>query len=130
MEYIFSRDDQTGNETLRTKGETHTDLKGFCDAVSEYDDSTITDSFFVLEKYHSEEDSEGMCYDWYTIEKHNRTIDRTKTALQAAEQLEKQVTDAQLALADLYESMAQAAAQMEKSVTDAQLALTELYEAR
>lgn len=130
MEYVFGHDNESGYETLRTKGTTHTDLQGFCETVREYDDSTITDTFLTLEKYRTAEDAEGMCYDWYTIDKHNRTIDRTKTALQVAEQLEKQVTDAQLALAELYESMAQAAAQMEKSVTDAQLALTELYETR
>lgn len=57
--------------------------------------------------------------------------DRLPTRQELAEenkQLKQQITDAQLALAELYESMTQAAAQLEKSVTDAQLALTELYE--
>lgn len=107
MEYIFGYDNASGHETLRTKGTVHTDLQGFCETVREYDDSSITDSFFVLEKYHTAEDMEGMCYDWYTIDNHNRTIDRTKTAMQAADKLEKQVTDAQLALVALYEKMEQ-----------------------
>lgn len=128
MEYIFGHHNESSHETLRTKGAVHTDLQGFCETVREYDDSTITDSFFILEKYRTAEDTAGMCYDWYTIDKHNRTIDRTKTAMQAADKLEKQVTDTQLALAELYETMTQSATQLEKSVTDAQLALTELYE--
>ncbi len=105
MEYIFGYDSAAGDETLKVKGETHTDFQGFCQTVSEYDDSTITDSFFVIEKIHSAEDGEGMYYDWYTIDKHNRTIDRTKAAIQAADKVEKLVTDAQLALAELYEMM-------------------------
>ncbi len=46
MEYIFGHDSVIGSETLKIKGETHTDLQGFCQTISEYDDSTITDSFF------------------------------------------------------------------------------------
>lgn len=78
MEYIFGRNAFTGDETLMTKGEQHTDLTEFQDVVREYADSTITDSFRVVEKTKSDEDSEGNCYDWYVIEKHNRTIDKTK----------------------------------------------------
>lgn len=78
MEYIFGRDNFTGDETLMTKGEQHTDLSGFCETVREYTDSTITDSFRVVEKIKADEDSEGNCYDWYVIDKHNRTIDKTK----------------------------------------------------
>lgn len=107
MEYIFGHDNETGRETLKTKGTVHTELQGFCETVAEYDDSTITDSFFVMEKYHSSDDTEGMCYDWYTIEKHNRTIDRTKAMEAVTCELEKQLTDAQLALAELYEMMTQ-----------------------
>ena len=107
MEYIFGKDNLTGTETLKTKGETHTDLQGFCEVVREYADSVITDSFLVTGKFHSDKDSAGMCYNWYTIEKHNRVIDRTKTTTQATERLEKQVTDSQLALAELYELMTQ-----------------------
>ena len=77
MEYIFGKNEQKQSEVLRTKGKTHSDIKGFFEVVNKYPDCTITDSFFVVQKYHSDEDAEGNCYDWYTIDKHNRIIDRT-----------------------------------------------------
>ena len=77
MEYTFGKNEQKQSEVLRTKGDTHTDMSGFCEIVREYQDCTITDSFFVVRKYHSDEDAEGNCYDWYIIDKHNRIIDRT-----------------------------------------------------
>ena len=77
MEYIFGSNDFTGEEVLKTIGAEHSDLSGFQQTVREYPDCTITDSFFVVRKHHSAEDSEGNCYDWYTIDKHNRIIDRT-----------------------------------------------------
>ena len=77
MEYIFGSNDFTGEEVLKTIGAEHSDLSGFQQTVREYPDCTITDSFFVVRKYHSDEDVEGNCYDWYTIDKHNRIIDRT-----------------------------------------------------
>ena len=45
--------------------------------VREYDTSVITDNFRVVCKTHSDEDSEGNCYDWYDIDQHYRVIDRT-----------------------------------------------------
>ena len=77
MEYTFGKSEQKQSEVLRTKGDTHTDMSGFCETVRKYPDCTITDSFFVVRKYHSDEDAEGNYYDWYTIDKHNRIIDRT-----------------------------------------------------
>ena len=77
MEYTFGKNEQKQSEVLRTKGEAHSDIEGFFEVVNEYSDCTITDSFFVVRKYHSDEDAEGNCYDWYTIDKHNRIIDRT-----------------------------------------------------
>ena len=61
-----------------TKDKQHTTLTGFQETVREDDDSTITDAFRVVEKIKTDEDSEGNCYDWYIIDKHNRTIDKTK----------------------------------------------------
>lgn len=78
MDYVFGRNDLTGTETLMTKGAEHTNLSGFVDTVREYDDSTITDSFLVTAHTGSSEDAEGNCYDWYEIDKHSRTIDKTK----------------------------------------------------
>ena len=77
MEYTFGKNEQKQSEVLRTKGEAHSDIKGFFEVVNKYPDCTITDSFYAVRKYHSDEDAEGNCYDWYTIDKHNRIIDRT-----------------------------------------------------
>lgn len=78
MEYIFGRDNNTGEEVLKTKGESHTDLKGFVQTVRETDLDTTTDNFLVVCKTHSAEDDEGNCYDWYIIDKHNTIVDTTK----------------------------------------------------
>lgn len=78
MEYVFGTDSYNGVETLRTKGGEHTDFDGFVEVVQEYDDSTITDTFRIIRKTKSDEDSEGHYYDWYEIDRHNRIIDKTK----------------------------------------------------
>lgn len=75
MEYVFGTEHR--NETLRTKGEEHTDLTGFQEVVREYPDQTITDRFLIVRKTHSDEDVEGNCYDWYIIDKHYRYTDKT-----------------------------------------------------
>lgn len=85
-EYVFGRDSLTGTETLLTKGSEHTDLQGFQDVVREYDDTTIIDSFLVTEHVGSETDGEGNCYDWYNIDKHFRTIDKTKKIVEQTTQ--------------------------------------------
>ena len=77
MEYIFGSNDFTGEEVLKTVGTEHTELSGFQQAVREYPDCTITDSFHVVRKTKSDEDCEGKCYDWYLIDRHSRIIDRT-----------------------------------------------------
>ena len=53
-------------------------MQGFCQVIRDYPDQTITDSFLVIDHYHSAEDIEGKCYDWYEIDKHYRTQDKTK----------------------------------------------------
>lgn len=78
MEYVFGSNDFSGEEVLKTKGAEHTNLSGFEQTVQEYSDCTITDSFYVVRKIKSDEDSEGNCYDWYVIDRHNRVIDKTK----------------------------------------------------
>lgn len=77
MEYIFGSNDFTGEEVLKTVGTEHTELSGFQQAVREYPDCIITDSFHVVRKTKSDEDCEGKCYDWYLIDRHSRIIDRT-----------------------------------------------------
>ena len=77
MEYIFGNIIKNGKKTqiLKTVGETHTNLSGSFVTSKEYDDAIITDSCEIVEKYHSAEDVEGNCYDWYLIKNHNRKIE-------------------------------------------------------
>ena len=64
-EYIFG---VNGNaETLRVKGPFHTVLSGFQQ---------------VVRRLKSDEDQAGNCYDWYEIDRHYRTVDKSP-ALQA-----------------------------------------------
>lgn len=77
MEYIFGYYDN-GTETVKTKDDVHSDLKGFQIVSRDYEDCTIVDSFYVIKKTASNEDVEGMCYDWYLIDKHSRYVDKTK----------------------------------------------------
>lgn len=80
MEYIFGTKTKFGNEKpiLKTKGtkeEGHTNLTGYQTVNREYADRYITDTFKVVEKYHTDEDTEGNCYDWYYIENPYRDTD-------------------------------------------------------
>lgn len=77
MEYILGTNDFSGEEILKTVGAEHTELSGFQQTVREYPDCTITDTFHVVKKTKSDEDSEGNCYDWYVIDRHYRSIDKT-----------------------------------------------------
>ena len=80
MEYIFGIVERNGVtvENLKTVGQTHTNLGGFTQTVREYTDSTITDRFRITEKYRSDEDADGNCYDWYLIDEHYRYVDKTE----------------------------------------------------
>jgi hypothetical protein len=68
-------------ENLKTVGDAHSDLSGYIQTVREYADSTITDRFRITEKYRSDEDAEGNCYDRYVISEHYRM--RTNSRLSA-----------------------------------------------
>ncbi len=85
MEYVFGVEEQ---RTLMTKGPEHTDLAGYMEIVREYPDCVITDNFRVTSHTGSEEDSEGGCYDWYTIDEHYRTVDKTPAYSGRVEELE------------------------------------------
>ncbi len=79
-EYIFG---VNGNaETLRVKGPAHTALSGFQEARQEYPGETVTHRFRVVRKLKEAEDPAGNCYDWYEIDRHYRTVDKS-AALQA-----------------------------------------------
>lgn len=75
MEYIFGTN--KNQETLKTKGDTHTNLTGFHQIERVYPDQTITDHFYIVRKLDSKEDPAGNCYDWYIIDRHYRTVDKT-----------------------------------------------------
>ena len=80
MEYIFGVVERNGVtvENLKTVGDAHSALDGYIQTVREYADSTITDRFRITEKYRSDEDAEGNCYDWYVINEHYRYVDKTE----------------------------------------------------
>lgn len=86
MEYVFGTEGEI--EVLKTKGETHTDLTGYQQVVQEYPGEKITDNFRVVRKTGSSEDREGNCYDWYEIDRHYRTIDRSETVAARVEAIE------------------------------------------
>ena len=75
MDYVFGTEGEI--EVLKIKGDTHTDLTGWQEVEQVYPDQTVTDRFRVLRKLDSQEDGEGKRYDWYEIDRHNRTVDKT-----------------------------------------------------
>lgn len=85
MEYIFGTNEHDSCEVLRTKGNIHTDFSGFTETTQEFQDSKITDFFYVVEHIKSDDDSEGNCYDWYVIDRHYRYVDKSAYLLELAE---------------------------------------------
>lgn len=77
MQYTFGYSDASDNETLLTKGEYFTNLKGFQQVVQEFPDCIRTDYFHIINRSHLSSDAEGNKYTWYEIDHHNLNIDRT-----------------------------------------------------
>ena len=75
-------------EVLKVKGDSHTDLTGYHQLEQEYPDQTVTDSFRIVRKLDSGTDAEGRCYDWYEIDRHNRTIDKSAPVAARVEAIE------------------------------------------
>lgn len=97
-EYIFGTN---GNaETLRVKGPAHTALSGFQQVEQKYPGETVTDRFRVVRKLKSDEDPAGNCYDWYEIDRHYRTIDRTSRETEEAKRAAAAAGTAFAALAE------------------------------
>ena len=86
MEYVFGTEGEM--EVLKVKGDSHTDLTGFHQIEQEYPDQTVTDSFRIVRKLDSGTDAEGRCYDWYEIDRHNRTIDKSAPVAARVEAIE------------------------------------------
>lgn len=77
MEYVFGtvRIGGVEYENVKSVGDSHTDLNGFCHIERHYTDNIISDDFKVVEKYQT--DTQGdICLDWYIIENHRRTEDK------------------------------------------------------
>ena len=120
MEYIFGTVQRNGVivENLKTIDEQHSNLSGFIQTVREYSDCVITDRFRIVEKYRSDKDLIGNCYDWYVIDEHYRYVDRVGAF---SVEMEEKQTENELALAELAEHQA-------TSQTETELALAELAE--
>ena len=86
MEYVFGTEGEI--EVLKTKGDAHTDLTGYQQIVQEFPSEKITDNFRVVRKTGSSEDGEGNCYDWYEIDRHYRTIDKSEPVAARVEAIE------------------------------------------
>lgn len=97
MEYIFGTKDKM--EILKVKGYAHTDLTGFHQIERTYPDQTITDNFRVVRKLNGAEDVEGSCYDWYEVDRHYRTIDKTGPLVTQAEDTDAMLVDQEYRLA-------------------------------
>lgn len=78
MEYIFGTVEKNGKtvENLKTVDTQHSTLTGFVQTERTYDDSIITDHFHIVEKYRSQNDDAGNCYEWYVIDQHYRYVDK------------------------------------------------------
>ena len=102
MDYIFGTVTRNGVtvENLKTVGDAHTDLDGYVQTVREYADSTITDRFRVVEKYRSDDDAEGNCYDWYVIDQHYRYEDKYTPAAAGLQQANEAAAIAFVTLAE------------------------------
>ena len=77
MEYVFGYVDYYGKqyENIKTVAPEHSNLRGAVELQRKGIYTTTVDRFFVKEKYATDEDAEGNCYDWYLIEGHYRYVD-------------------------------------------------------
>ena len=95
MEYTFGIIFKKGQEhrVLKTIDNKHTELTGTFSVTKEYDDTVISDTCDILNKYYSAEDVEGNCYDWYEISNHNRKIDKIIRLVDIPEDIKNQIID-------------------------------------
>ena len=118
MEYVFGFVERNGVtvENLKTIGEAHSDLKGFVTTTREYTDRTITDRFRVLEKYRSDKDAEGNCYDWYVIADHYRYEDKFTPVSASLKQTDDMMLAKNAALAESQQFLEDCIAEMAEVV--------------
>ena len=86
MDYVFGTEGEI--EVLKIKGDAHTDLTGYQQIVQKFPGEEVTDGFRVARKIRSAEDEEGNCYDWYEIDHHNRTVDKSVSVAARVEAIE------------------------------------------
>lgn len=72
-------------EVLKVKSDHITGLTGYQQVIQKFPSETISDSFHVVRKLDSKTDASGNVYDWYEIDRHYRTIDRTAPLKEANE---------------------------------------------
>lgn len=127
MEFIFGTCKRRGvtYDSLKTVGSQHTNLSGQQTVERTYPDATYTDKFIVLEKYRSERDAEGNCYDWYVIDKHYRYVDKyTPNIGKVEERIDGDIADVTDGLMETYDLTASNSDQ----ISDCRAALEEIYE--
>lgn len=106
MEYVFGSRERGGviQDILKTKADKHTSLSGNVEVERKYDDSIITDSFTIVNKYQSKKDKAGNCYDWYVIANHYRYIDKyTPNISKVEEKINGDISDTQAGLLETYD---------------------------
>lgn len=91
MKYVFGTNGKT--EILKVKGDTRTDLTGYHQIEQIYPDQIITDHFHVVCKLDSKEDVAGNRYDWYEIDRHYCTVDKTGPLITQAEDTDAMLAD-------------------------------------
>ncbi len=92
---------------------------------SKYPDQIVTDRFMIIERYRSEIDAEGNCYDWYAIDKHYRYVDKyTPNIGKVEERIDGDIASTQEGLMETYDL----AATNSDGISDCRAALEELYE--
>ncbi|MBQ8947791.1 MAG: hypothetical protein IJ058_13475 [Lachnospiraceae bacterium] len=127
MEYVFGTVKRRGVtcDSLKTKNDKHTNLSGSVTLESKYPDQIVTDRFMVIERYRSEIDAEGNCYDWYVIDKHYRYVDKyTPNIGKVEERIDGDIASTQEGLMETYDL----AATNSDGISDCRAALEELYE--
>lgn len=107
MEYIFGKSTRRHKDclTLKTKGTIHTDLEGLFEHREVYPDCVIVTSCEIVSHYHSTEDAEGNCYDWYEIDHYEQKVDLADAARDALqEEIDGLIADCGELVEQLYES--------------------------
>ncbi|MBQ9505425.1 MAG: hypothetical protein IJU93_10515 [Lachnospiraceae bacterium] len=97
MEYVFGEVKRNGivYDAVKTKDRMHSDLAGTCQVKRSFDNAVIYDRFSIVEKYWSQEDEEGNCYDSYVIKDHYRYEDKFTPGIVPTEQ---EITDQEIAV--------------------------------